>query len=55
MDVNATACVDLFEGNSIFWGIGTEWEKDPLSLNLILSFQTVNTHGTEIAPGSDII
>jgi hypothetical protein len=55
MDVNATARIDLFESNSIFWSVGTEREKDPLSLNLILSFQTVNTHGTEIAPGSDII
>jgi len=32
-----------------------KWKSHPTNMDVIILLQLINTHGTEIAPGSDII
>jgi len=54
-DVNVLSGKKLFKGLALFRRLGMKRKGDPLNPNPMFFLESVNTPGTEVAPGSDII
>jgi hypothetical protein len=50
-----TACKELFQGEPLFRRVWMEGKSGPTDINLIILYQSLDTPGNEVTPGSNII
>ena len=55
LDVDVAPREQIGERFALRRRLGMEREVHPLDLHVVLRLQPLNTHGTEIAPGSDVV
>jgi hypothetical protein len=48
-------CKEFFQGQALFRRLWMQGKRDPLHLDIIRLFESFNTPGNEVAPGSDIV
>jgi hypothetical protein len=55
LQINVSSGKEFLQGQAVLRGVRMEREMCPHNLDVILFLQPLNTPGTEIAPGSDIV
>jgi hypothetical protein len=54
-DIDIASRKQVFQGAPLRRGVRMKGKSDPSNSDLELAFQSLNTPGDEIAPGSDVI
>jgi hypothetical protein len=55
MDIHGLAAKELLKRLAFLRGLRVQGKGDPLDPDSVFLFQSFNTPGTEVAPGSDVV
>ena len=53
--IDITAPKEILQASPLFWRFGMKRKMSDLNAQAIICFQFLNTPGTEVAPGSDVV